>query len=301
VLDGGFRCVIGLYTPMKTLQRIDRRAAGEPEKRRIASCEEFCYTHAHALLADSDAVISEIESAYGIRLPRERLAVIPLGLPDRRESVGGDDLPAPPGVTILFVGRLEKRKGVDTLLACLPPLLDRFPDARMVLAGRDDLPGDDGLSYRAAFEASAAGQRLGDRVRFLGPVSDEELIRLYAGCAIFVAPSRYESFGLILLEAMMFAKAVVAGDTGGMREVVRHGDNGLLVEPGNVEALGQALAELCGSEELRARFGARSRQIYEEHFTSEPMVRRVNQFYDRLAGRDTAGSASHGTTRAGSG
>ena len=290
LLAGGFRCVVGLYTPMKTLQRIDPRLAADPVAEQIARCERFCYQHATALLADSEAVVHEIEESYGITLANRNLAVVPLGLPDRAPPGPGPGAGAS-GVTVLFVGRLEARKGIDTLLACLPELLAAAPDARVVLAGRDDVGGAGGRSYRSSFEASPAGAALGERVQFLGAVSDEELTRLYADSDIVVAPSRFESFGLVVLEAMMFAKPVVAGNVGGVAELVRDGENGFLVDPGDAGRLGQALAELCRSAELRERFGARSRQIYQEGFTLAAMVRRTNEFYDELTGRTTTAPA----------
>ncbi len=281
LLDGTFTCAVGLYTPMKTLQRLDGSKARDPVATQIAECERFCYQHADALVADSEAVVNEIESAYGLRLPVERLAVIPLGLPDRAQGAA----PRPRGsdVTILFVGRLEARKGIDTLLACLPSVLDRCPDARVVLAGRDDLPGPGPLSFRAEFEASPEGQRVGPRVAFLGRVRDDQLAERYATCDVVVAPSRFESFGLILVEAMMFAKPVIGGDVGGAREVVRPGDNGFLVDPDDPAGLEKALVELCSSAELRARFGARSREIYQAQFTVAPMVQRTTALYQRMA------------------
>ncbi|MDQ6945250.1 MAG: glycosyltransferase [Actinomycetota bacterium] len=284
---GGFRCVVGIYTPMKTVQRIDPRLAADPVADQIAECERYCYQHADALLADSEAVIAEIEAEYGIRLPTDRLEVIHPGLPDRagRRATAPSALPG--DLTILFVGRLEKRKGIDVLLACLPTVLDQCPGVSVVLAGRDDLPAVGGRSYRGAFEVSAAGRRLAGRVRFLGTVPDEHLIPLYADCDIVVVPSRYESFGLILLEAMMFAKPVVGCAVGGMGEIVEHGASGLLVPSDDAEALGRALVELCRSQELRERLGRRGRALYEERFTVGPMVGRANQFYDRLAGRRT--------------
>ncbi|MDQ1391383.1 MAG: hypothetical protein QOF30_360 [Acidimicrobiaceae bacterium] len=291
LLDGSFRCVVGLYTPMRTLQRIDERLAGAGVADEIASCERRCYQLATALVADSDAVVTEIESAYDVRLPVERLEVIPLGVPDRRPVPPG---PSRPGgkIMILFVGRLERRKGVDTLLACAPLILDRFAEAQLVLAGRDDLVGVEGATYRERFESSPEGRRLGDRVTFLGHVTDDRLSELYAECDLVVAPSRFESFGLTLLEAMVFAKPVIGGNVGGVREVVRSGENGLLVTPGDVDELGSALASLCASPELRARFGARSRQIYEAEFSLAQMVQRTNEFYDRIAHRRTAGAAA---------
>jgi len=286
VLDGSLRCVLGLYTPMKTVQRIDSRLAADPVAGQIAELERICYLRADSLLADSQAVVAEIETEYGVALSAGRLEVCHLGLPDRAAGVALGAVTA--GVVIAFMGRLERRKGIDTLLDCLPSLLDLNPGVSVVLAGRDDIPAPGGLSYRAAFEASADGQRLADRVHFLGAVSDEQQDQIYAQCDIVVVPSRFESFGLIALEAMMFAKPIVSCDVGGIREIIEHGDSALLVAPGDADALGEALAALCRDPDLRQRLGHRGRAVYDERFTARLMVDRINRYYDRLTDRRTA-------------
>ncbi len=207
--------------------------------------------------------MEEVETRYGLRLPPDRVHVVPHCLPvpaghvvPRR--VEGDDV-----VNLLFVGRMERRKGVDTLLEALVPALRAGPGLVATIAGDHSILGDDGTTYRAAFE-EGPGHEFGDRVRFVGRVGDEALMAYYAGCDFFVVPSRYESFGLVLLEAMMLGEPVIAGDAGGMRYIVEDGGNGFRFPPGDAPALAAAIERLARSAELRERFGRRSREIYEQ-------------------------------------
>jgi hypothetical protein len=119
-------------------------------------------------------------------------------------------------------------------------------------------------------------------VQFTGPVDDTLLRRYYAGCDVLVVPSRFESFGLILVEAMMFAKPVVATDVGGMKEIVLHGETGFLVPPDNVAGLTSALAAFVRSARLRRDMGEHGRKRYEEHFALSGMVRGAEAYYREL-------------------
>jgi len=242
--------------------------------------EKFVYEHSPNLLACGPAIVEEVEHRYGLSLPRKHLRFVPHGLSD--ESLCIEPSSHPGTLEVLFAGRLEARKGIDTLLGCIPSLLEEFPDVVFNLAGDDSLPGPTCGTPREEFQK--AHPELAERVLFRGRVSDEELHILYAGCDVFVAPSRFESFGLVLVEAMMFSKPVVATDIGGLKEVVEELGNGLLVPPGDVGALREALAALLRSDELRARFGLRSRDLYLSRFDSTAMVRGVSSYYDELVG-----------------
>ena len=290
MLDGSFTTVLGMYTPLRTITGMDHRLApGSESDAHVAemiTLEEFCYRNAGAYLACGESIVEEVESQYAVDIPRDRLGFVPHGLSDGALTV--DDNPDPQGVNVLFVGRLEPRKGIDVFLACIPDLVHRFPDVVFTIVGDDTIPSGTGATYRSAFERSRAGSELRDRVRFLGPVDDDELWRQYARCDVFVAPSRYESFGLILVEAMTLAKPVIGCAVGGMPEIVEHDGNGFLVSPGSSAELGDAIAKLVSSAELRHRMGARSRELYEERYSVSRMVEGVNRFYDRIAGRTTA-------------
>ena len=116
-------------------------------------------------------------------------------------------------------------------------------------------------------------------MRFTGSVPEAELDRAYAECDIFAAPSRYDSFGLVLVEAMRHGKPTIACDIGGMREVVVSGETGLLVPPENARALADAIRALATDETLRDRLGRRSLEVYGETFTRVATARRAERFY----------------------
>src|SRR5207248_10995934 len=134
-----------------------------------------------------------------------------------------------------------------------------------VLAGKDTPNTQTRKTYREAFlQAHSHEPALLARVQFTGAVSESELYQLYADSDIFCLPSRYESFGLVLLEAMMFGKPVVGVNVGGMPEIVVAGGNGFLAEPANVDSLAHNLRRLISSKSLRAEFGACSRRLFED-------------------------------------
>lgn len=291
LLDGQFSTVVELHTPLATMTELDppmRRdlAGGHGDLAAMLDLERWVYQHAPHLLASGPAIVEEVESGYDLTLDSQRCGFVPHGLSDEASLIG-EPFPEHGKVNVLFVGRLEARKGIDTLMEAIPPLGRQFPELTFTIAGEDSRPSEGDLTYRQQFERSPAWAEVADRVRFCGRVTDTELRRLYAGCDIFVAPSRFESFGLVLLEAMMFAKPVVACDIGGMRYMVENGANGYLVPPGDSEALAEALGKLVSSEQLRAELGVCSRRRYEERYTDTAMVDATNRYYDDLLGRHT--------------
>jgi phosphatidylinositol alpha-mannosyltransferase len=148
--------------------------------------------------------------------------------------------------TVLFVGRLEKRKGLRFLLRAWPLVLQRQPDARLVVVGR----GRPLEGYRRF--AARQGWSPQD-VLFAGYVAAEELPRYYQACDVFCAPNTgQESFGIVLLEAMAAGAPIVAADIPGYRDVVSDGEHGLLVPPKDPEALADAVCRLLSNPELRA-------------------------------------------------
>lgn len=282
--DGTFRTVLGLYTTLAVVRQIDPAAvSGNPDLDRVMAAERRCYELAEAFRAPDLGILESVEREYGVSLGRDRVALIPHGLPDVTEGVKPRRRE---GVNVLFVGRLERRKGIDTLLSCIPSLIRRFPELVFTVVGDDSLVAEEGRgTYRKMFEASCSLESGSPRVVFTGVVDDLVRAEFYAGCDIFVAPSRSESFGLICIEAMMFGKPVVAGDNLGMRKIVEHGANGYLVTPGDTKALEEAIGVLVAEPHRRAQFGARSRELFLERFSSTGMVDRSEAAYRALMER----------------
>jgi rhamnosyl/mannosyltransferase len=174
---------------------------------------------------------------------------------------------------IFTVGRHVYYKGLDVLIRAL-----RTVDADLWIGGRGPLT--------QSLQQQARDAGVADRVRFLGFVPDEELVAYYDACDLFCMPSthRAEQFGLVQLEAMHCGKPVVATRLGtGVEYVTLDGVTGLLVEPGSVEALAEALNRLVGDADLRARLGAAGRQRVAEAFSVQQMIDKTVAIYRRIA------------------
>ncbi|MDR1241339.1 MAG: glycosyltransferase [Deltaproteobacteria bacterium] len=236
-----------------------------------------------AVRANSRGVIAAIESDYALAFNPARIMVIPHGLrtlPVQAEQIGDGGK-----VNILFVGRFEARKGIDLLLEVLPGLLETYPRVSFTLAGEHNQEGGrllgeaDDTPYAEAFLEKYRGAPWLSRVHFPGKIPDDELLAAYDNCDLFCGPSRFESFGLIFLEAMRAGKAVIACNTGGMPEIVTPGENGLLIPPGNAQALAEALAWMIERPEDRKRMGQTGRRIFEERFTAGRMAEKSLELY----------------------
>jgi glycosyltransferase involved in cell wall biosynthesis len=169
-------------------------------------------------------------------------------------------------------------KRLDSVIKLLPDLLKEFPELTFVVVGEDHGQG-------AAYKDVAEELGVGAHVKFLGHVPREELIEAYRACDVFVLPSDYEAFGIVLLEAMACGKPCVATRVGGVSDIVDHGKTGLLVEYGNVQALKEALVSLLGDHELRAEIGAAARRSVGERFDWSAVVSRIEAEYAGLAAR----------------
>lgn len=202
--------------------------------------------------------------------PAAKVAVVPNSvplpaLPDARLEIPG---------RIVFLGRLETAKGVFELLAAGARLASGYPQLRLVFGGEGD---DDGVCRRAA-ELGIA-----DRIEVLGWVSPEGRDAELARASVFCLPSHAEGLPMSLLEAMAAGKAVVASSVGGIPEVVRDGDNGVLVPARDEAALAAALARLMDDAALRARMGRQARATIEQHYSTEVVCGQLSALYRELA------------------
>jgi len=214
-----------------------------------------------ALAADRVVCASRGEKEALVRLygvPPERIEVVPcgvdtglfrpLGRPQARAELGlPQEVPL-----VLFVGRLEPLKGLDLLLRAHARL--SIPALLLIVGGdqRDE-------ALRARLRALA--QRLGtaQRVLFHPAVPHQRLPLYYSAADVCAVPSHYESFGLVALESMACATPVVASRVGGLQELVRHGQTGLLVSPAQPEPFARGLGGLLGDPALRDALGRRAR------------------------------------------
>lgn len=164
---------------------------------------------------------------------------------------------------ILCVAWLYEVKNIDVLLEAFARLETSQQQLRLVLIGDGPLRGE--------LERLATHLGVRERVEFTGAQDQPVIRRFLQGCSVFVLPSRSESFGLAALEAMACGKPVVASRVGGIPEIIEDGQNGLLVQPGDPDALCDAISRVLKDEDLRRSLGENAR-LTAERFTTETMV-----------------------------
>jgi glycosyltransferase involved in cell wall biosynthesis len=152
------------------------------------------------------------------------------------------------GHKICFIGRLEPAKGAPELIDAFVEVRKEIPDAELELYG----------------EGSLYKQKKIDGVRYNGYV--EDIYSALENADIFVLPSHMEGLSLSLIEAAMMGKAIIATKVGGTPEIIQDRQNGILVEPGDVDGLTSALSTLLCDKKIRDKYGANARKTYLEHF-----------------------------------
>jgi len=224
----------------------------------------WCY-HFDLIVANSEAVRRRL-IAEGI----EPAEVIPNGVPIRPARP-----PFSPPPTAAFAGRLVPEKGVDVLLRAFAEVVAEIPEARLLLAGAGP--------ERERLEQLIVDLRLSSQVAMLGQLPPGELERRFGSAWVQIVPSRWEEpFGVVATEAMMRGTAVIASSTGGLTEIVQHGQTGLLVPPGDPDALAAALLELFRVRESAERMGQAGREVALAHFSAPTTADRFLQLYETI-------------------
>lgn len=154
--------------------------------------------------------------------------------------------------TVLFVGGLEARKGLEYLVLAISSVRERHPSVKLVAVAKTGFRGVDEPEWFATLAERAGVSKCTTLVE---SVSTRELMQLYADCDLLALPSRNEGWGLSLMEAMAFSKPVVATRVGGIPELVTDGVEGLLVEQGDIAGLGNAISRLLEDDDARAQMG----------------------------------------------
>lgn len=272
---------------LKDLAVADGGASDLPERRPVEA----------ALMARVDAVVAattvdrdHMVAFYGA--DPVRIHVIPPGVDlERFHPLPRDDAfralgEDPCQRMILFVGRMDPVKGLDTLLRAIARILDRDPavleDACLVIAGGDKVEDQPRMDAEMArIDALRRDLGLGELVRFVGSLPQDELPFWYNAAEVVVVPSRYESFGLVALEAMACGTPVIASDVGGLSTLVRDGRTGFLVPDNDPRALADKLAPLLALPEIHDTLGEHGVATAEAY--GWPVIaERVEELYERI-------------------
>ncbi|HET6562815.1 MAG TPA: glycosyltransferase family 4 protein [Marmoricola sp.] len=253
---------------------------------RTRTLETSAATFLRAGLAKLDAHVAvsvEAERTMARYLDADPV-VIPNGIDTGRYAAGARRSGAP---TVVFVGRVdEPRKGFDVLLASWTAVVARHPGARLLVVGAGARPG-----RLRSLPPAVAG-----RVELLGPLDDAAKAGVLAGADVVVAPNTHgESFGIVLVEAMAAAAAVVASDLPAFRRVLGGGNHGVLFPTGDSHALAEAVSGLLEDRPRRAALGERARRAASAYDWTAVAPRVAEVYAEVLTGRrDAARQAAAG-------
>jgi len=241
---------------------------------------------ADLLIASTGEEASDLVHAYGA--DPEHVVVVPPGVDlsvfqpierdEARRKIGYGA-----GRLLLFVGRLERLKGVEVAILALALLRDRaHDDVRLLILGEDSTDGDESEMERLKAIATAAGVR--DRVDFLGSVAHHELPYFYSAADVCVMPSYSESFGLVGLEAQACGRPVVGSGVTGLRSVVRDDVSGYLIDSHDPATYAERIGRLLDNPELAQQMGRRGR-LLAQRFSWTRTADRLEELFDGVAER----------------
>ena len=240
------------------------------EARRVIVCSQYMHDQVHDIFALPDDKIDVVPNGVAVRdfaLPPDEVAEF------RRTLVG------PRTKMVLFAGRLEYEKGVQLVLDGLQQVRAAVGPVKFYVAGIG--------TYSEELRRKVRELGLRHHVRFTGFLEDHELRLHYAAADVAVAPSIYEPFGLVAVEAMACGTPVVVGDTGGLREIVSDG-HGLSFTPQDPDHLADQLTEVLTDDGLAARLVSRGRQRIAARYDWHAVAAATVQVYARAIREDDA-------------
>lgn len=266
--------VIKLSGPLFMLRELNQRPHNLDAKC-VERADRFWTERADQLTCSSNSLAQLVSAQYQIE--RSKIIIVPNPVDTERFfPLSNGDAQKP---TVLFSGRLEVGKGVVALVEAVPEIVRAFPHARFVFVGADK----NGMQRKLTESLERAG--VAQHVEFAGHVTFEKIVSYYQSGTVCVVPSHYESFGNVALEAMACGKPVVASNTGGLTEIVRDGETGLLVPPQDPAALANAIKTVLANPPQAAVWGENGRRRVQTNFSSEVIAKRTLEVYAETSAR----------------
>lgn len=234
----------------------------------LSKLEQVSYKRADMVRAISKDVRDIIVKKYGIETEKVKIIYNGVNVAEFRQLGEIDKIEN----SLLFVGRLGKRKGISLLVKEIVPLVKKdIPNVKLFIAGSGSL--------KRELEAFIKSHGLESNILFLGWVSGQELVRWYNQVCVFVNPTMLESFGQTTTEAMSCGTPVIASKIPAIKEIIEDGKNGLLVEYGDIKTLSKTIIDLLNDSAKREKLSIAGRRTVEERFSWDITARDMKSVF----------------------
>lgn len=261
--------IIKLHTPEGIVYRLNRDLATD-DRRLIEKLEEWWICRANRAIGLSKAIVNLTSQYYHIAFKDIPIVPNPINIDLFKPALAFNT-----NNNILYIGRFEFRKGVHVLLRAIPHVLEKIPQAKFIFIGNDC-----GMKPYLLNKVNQLG--IWDSVEFIDQIPRDKLISYYQQSALCVVPSLWENHPYVILEAMACGKPVIATDIGGISEIIEDRVNGILVPPGSVLALKEAIVEALNDKRLQERLGKNARGYIEDRHAPEKVIQKTLNVYEEL-------------------
>ena len=266
--------VVKLHTPESIVFRLDK-VTQTLDYYLIRYLEEWWIRRANKVIGLSKSIVDL--SCKFFRIAYNNFPIVPNPVdteyfrPENRKGIQDSPL-------ILYVGRLEFRKGVHVLIRSIPAVLKHFPEAKFLFIGDD-------CGMKEYMNKNIDELKLRENIELIGQIWRSELLEYYRKSTICIIPSLWENHPFVLLEAMSCGKPVIASNAGGMAEIIDHGKDGILVPPGSPQLLADNIVDILKNDEKRKNLGENARKKMESQYSPFKVVQKTLAIYEQLIER----------------
>lgn len=246
-------------------------------QRHISDVEWWLTYEAWRVICCSRYMEGEVKFIF--QLPPDKLTIIPNGVnPEsfivKEEKIRRDNFAAPDEKIVFCIGRLVREKGVQILLDAIPEVLASYSKTKFIIAGTGP--------YAESLRQQVQRLSIASKVYFTGYINEETRNALYRWASVAVFPSLYEPFGIVALEAMAALTPVVVADTGGFKEIVQHGVNGLKSQPGSSHSLAEQILKVLSNPEFSESLRRNAYQRVKQDFNWSRVAGKTISVYQEV-------------------
>jgi len=260
-----------IYTAHHTYHQQYSLVPGQGWKWILSKLEQISYGRTHEIISVSNNTKDILTAKY--RINKGRIKVIPNGVNTEKFTLLKNVKKIRDGM--LFVGRLDERKGIQFLIESMPHIREKIRRIKLFVIGTGKL--------RRSLGKLIKHYNLEPNVEFLGFVPDDKLVEWYNRAEVVIVPSLFEGFGITLVESLACGTPVIGTKVPGIVDVIKNGETGVLVTPKDAGELANEVVHLLQNKRLREDLGRTGRKEILEKFDWDTISENVNRFYRKIA------------------